>query len=308
MCPHKTFIVQSRCGFETFNLTSNILIMLNHNYGFKGAPRAWRKKLHRVLAQWMSCQQLKVEPELYCVRDSNQQACGNTLSRATGHDEDNQDLGGARILPAQQCEPSRFKCLLSVHVGDIKGTAARQTADSLLAHLNDKVSECKVDCGNFLLTGIQHEHSHGFVYTHQYVHIDSATPIESIMLIGNDEEALCATLLHEPYRSVLGVVAWTVLTRAELVVYVQALQGRAHAPRIMDCKRLDLVIRYMKRHKGGLKSVTFKHPLKLVGTTDGAFKAQPDEPTGLALRVLPPLHRRMVIQMTNPCHCVVRPI
>ena len=86
--------------------------------------------------------------------------------------------------------------------------------------------------------------------------------------------------------SLLGAVAWTVLTRAELAVYVQALQRRAHAPRIKDCKRLNVVIRYMKRHKCGLKSIALKHPLKLVAFTDAAFKAQPEESTGLALRGL----------------------
>ena len=42
----------------------------------------------------------------------------------------------------------------------------------------------------------------------------------------------------------------------------------------------------MKRHKCGLKSVKFSHPFKLVGFSDVAFKAQPDEPTGFALRGL----------------------
>ena len=46
------------------------------------------------------------------------------------------------------------------------------------------------------------------------------------------------------------------------------------------------MIRYMKRHKCGLKSVILQHPLKLVGFIDAAFKAQPEEPTGLALRGL----------------------
>ena len=65
----------------------------------------------------------------------------------------------------------------------------------------------------------------------------------------------------------------TVLTRAELAVYVQSLQRRAHAFRIKDCKKLNLVIRYMKRHKRGLKPVALQHPLKLPGFTDAAFKA-----------------------------------
>ena len=42
----------------------------------------------------------------------------------------------------------------------------------------------------------------------------------------------------------------------------------------------------MKQYKCGHKSVCSRHPLKLVGFTDIAFKAQPYEPTNLALRGL----------------------
>lgn len=116
------------------------------------------------------------------------------------------------VVPAQQREPGKLKCLLPVRVGDVKGTATRQTADPSLAHLNEMVGQCKADCGSFLHTGIQREYSPREVCTHRYVYIDSVTPIESMMLICKDEEALCDTLLHGSYRSVLGAVAWTVLT------------------------------------------------------------------------------------------------
>ena len=113
----------------------------------------------------------------------------------------------------------------------------------MLKHLNAKVGQCKADYDNFIHTGIQHDHSAGQVFIHQYVYIDSITPIDSTLFTGKDDEALCDPQLHEAYRSVLGAVAWIVLTRAELAVYVQALQRRAHASRITDCKRLSVVIR-----------------------------------------------------------------
>ena len=106
----------------------------------------------------------------------------------------------------------------------------------------------------------------------------------SIKYIDVLPELIC--IVHCLLSSVLGAVAWIVLTRAELAVYVQALQRRAHAPRVTDCERLDLVIRYMKKYKCGLKFISLKHPLKLFGFIDVPFKAQPAEPTGLALRGL----------------------
>ena len=120
-------------------------------------------------------------------------------------------------------------------------------------------------------TGIQHDPS-GVVFTHQYVYVGSLAPIESTMLIGKDEEARCDEMLHEVYRLVIGVVAWAALTRAELAVYVQALQRRAHSFGIKDCKCCNLVIRHMERHKCGLKPVALQRPLELVGFVDDVFK------------------------------------
>lgn len=113
--------------------------------------------------------------------------------------------------------------------------------------------------------GIQHEHSPSEVHTHQYVYVDNRKPIEVSLLNDKYEEALCDTILHEAYMSVLGAVAWEVLTRAELALYAHALQRRAQAPRIEDCNKLISVIGHMKLHRCGLKSVALRHPLELVG-------------------------------------------
>ena len=91
---------------------------------------------------------------------------------------------------------------------------------------------------------IQHEHSPGGVFIHPLTYIDGIVLIIITLLIGKDDETLCEQDLHDMYRSVLGAVAWTVLTRADLAVYIQALQRKAHAPCIKDCKRMNIVIGY----------------------------------------------------------------
>ena len=67
---------------------------------------------------------------------------------------------------------------------------------------------------------------------------------------------------------------------------MQAFQRRARASRIKDCKRLIIVIRYVERIKCGFKSIILQYPLKFVAFTDVAFKAQFEEPIGLASRGL----------------------
>ena len=145
-----------------------------------------------------------------------------------------------------------FECLLPVHVDDIKGTARKDVADPLLSHLNRSVGQCKAGYGSFLHTGIQHEHRPGEVFTNQHVYTGSVAPTEARLFIGKVDDALCCQVFHESYRSVFGAVVWAVFTRADLAAYAQALQRRAHAPCVEDCKIIKVVIRNMERHKCGL--------------------------------------------------------
>ena len=110
----------------------------------------------------------------------------------------------------------------------------------------------KAEHGSFFHIGIQHGHGFGVVFIHQYVYVGWIQPMKSELHSGKADEALVDSVCREAYRFVLGAVAWTVLTRAELAVCVQVLQRRAHAPRVIDCKILNLVIRYMENHKCGL--------------------------------------------------------
>ena len=140
----------------------------------------------------------------------------DVLIRAKERNEEQYETGKTRNTEPQVFERSNLQCLVSVHVDDIKGTAAREVAEPLLKQLNVQVGQRTADYDSFLHIGIQHEHSAAQVFTDQYVYIDSITPIDSSLFTGKDDEALCGSQLHEAYRSVLGVVAWIVRTRAEL--------------------------------------------------------------------------------------------
>ena len=74
-----------------------------------------------------------------------------------------------------------------MRVGDTNGTAPKELAEPLFLHLNKMVGQRKVDYGSFLHTGIQHEHSPRAVFTHQYVYIDSLTPIEGCLFTGGGD-------------------------------------------------------------------------------------------------------------------------
>ena len=79
-------------------------------------------------------------------------------------------------------------------------------------------------------------------------------------------------------------MAWLTLTMAAISVFIQALQRHNHDPWVVDCKRLNLVLRWVRRHPVGIWFPRLAKPLRIVGVSDSAFRAQPEQSSGLALR------------------------
>lgn len=57
-------VVRTVPGFEGFDLSEEMVLMIKAVYGLKDAPRAWRKKLHQILVQF-SMRELLADPQLY---------------------------------------------------------------------------------------------------------------------------------------------------------------------------------------------------------------------------------------------------
>ena len=56
-------------GYETFDPTKEVLLMKKAVYGLKDAPRAWRKKLHGLLASF-GLSSLYADPQLYAAHQN----------------------------------------------------------------------------------------------------------------------------------------------------------------------------------------------------------------------------------------------
>ena len=251
-------------GFEDFNPQTEVLTMLKPIYGLKDAPRAWRKKLDKVLCQW-----------------GLSQAVSDTQIYLRHHPSDK-----PREPVNTGAERRSLLMILSTHVDDLKGAAKRSDAESLLQHLEKTVGNCTQDWKEFTHTGIEHKQDDDGVYAHQTKYAEQLKPMPLEGLKDKQAEDLVDDAHTTMYMSLLGGVAWMVLTRSDISVYVQALQRRAQTPRKEDCKRLNVVCRYIKRRPRGLRYRKFRKgiPQALICFSDAAFKALVEESSGLALR------------------------
>ena len=267
--PEDAILLRKIPGFEGFDPATEVLSMIKAVYGLKDAPRAWRKKLHEVLT---SCGLYPTisDPQVYIAHHPRSAKSDLAPSQ-----------GGADETHARR----KLKCIISTHVDDLKGGATRRDAEALLKHLNVSVGTCTQEWGTFTHTGIEHVQSKEGINTHQNTYAQQLQPIDITTVKDHPDEELATDAFHSLYMSLLGGIAWLVLTRVDISVFVQALQRRAHAPRVCDLKRLNIVTRYAKRRPLGLFYGKLLTPNpKLLTFSDAAFKALVEESSGLALR------------------------
>eukprot|EP00959_Pyramimonas_sp_CCMP1952_P071276 1488292-Pyramimonas_sp.AAC.1 len=84
------------------------------------------------------------------------------------------------------------------------------------------------------------------------------------------------------YMSSLGGVAWMVLTRADIVVYVGKLQRNMKDVKISDLKDLNKVLKWIKRVPSTIHFSRPSSPLCMTIIADSAYRA--DDVDLLALR------------------------
>ena len=94
--------------------------------------------------------------------------------------------------------------------------------------------------------------------------------------LSNDDCDVSLAII-EAFMSLLGAVAWCVLTRADVNIYIQSLQRHGSKPKASHWRKLILLGRYLKRHKIGLQYGRVQRPFRLVAFSVAAFKAQMDE-------------------------------
>ena len=59
---------------------------------------------------------------------------------------------------------------------------------------------------------------------------------------------LCSPSLHAQFHGVLDEVSVVILTRPDIAVYVAALKRQLQAPQVIHAKRLNAVVRWVKRN------------------------------------------------------------
>jgi len=176
--------------------------------------------------------------------------------------------------------------LLSTHLDDIKGGATDKDRESLQAILKkDFGDDLKSNTFEFEFTGVKHIQNKTTkeVYTHQdhYIAELSIIPLPPNSP-NNDDESTPQEA--EAFVSLLGALAWLLMTRSDISPYVGYMQRLAGKPRKRHLRMISQVLKYVKRVSTGLLYKRLLGKPYLLCVADSAYQANDNRTDCIALR------------------------
>ena len=173
---------------------------------------------------------------------------------------------------------------MSKHVDDLKLAASKEVVLWIVGKLEAVFGPLKIEWNNFTNCGVRHDQNPETftVKLDQIEYIDALKPIDPVVFRGKSPETPLDAGAETLFRSLLGAVAFACLTRVDIAVFVVALQRMASKATILHIKRLNVVVRYMKRYPMCLVYERLDPEVCLLGQGDSAFKKE--EETGYALK------------------------
>ena len=134
-------------------------------------------------------------------------------------------------------------------------------------------------------TGVHHvcEPSKHRVTLDQYKYASSTWPIDLAGTSAASENEEVTKVLMGLFLALLGAVAWLLVTRVDIAVYVNSLQRVAKAPQLVHLKRLKRFVKYIQANPVPLTYEKLEGDrVYLIDPGDSAFNAL--ESDGLAQR------------------------
>ena len=220
-------------GWEDFDPTTEVIHCEKPGTGCNDAPRCFSIKLAKV------------------TRD----ICGMIPCTA-----DNELCMLHKPCPSHQKDGKgtmRLVAVMTKHVDDLKVTGEKSVIIWILEQIQKVFGQLKIEWNNFTNCGVRHRQDpvSKTVTLDQDDYIKGIKLCVSSELTGKGSEELCGTELHAQYWSVLGAIAYAILTRCDIAVFVAALQRKSQSPQIIHAKRLNAVVRWAQRNPKVLSSV-----------------------------------------------------
>ena len=248
--PSSVEVLKQLPGYEDFNPAIEVLWCSKPGTGSVDAPRAFSMKLGKV----------------------TKDECALAPTRTDGE---------MLILHKGGC----LLAVITVHVDDLKMTGEKETLLWIVDCLERVFGKLILQWHHFTNCGIRHiQDPQTFAITlDQIEYANALKPIVHGSMKGATLTAIVSVDLFEQFRSLRGAVAYTLLTRTDVSVYVVFLQRACEdSTTFGHIKMLNIVVKRLQTHPQSLTYEYLGEQTMFLVTTDAAFKKEED--TGHALK------------------------
>ena len=248
--PGSVPILQSIEGFETFDPFGEVLDMLRCGFGLKDAPRLWKKVLDRVLRRH-GCAALKADGQVWT-----------------------------------KMVDKKLVLIFSSHVDDMKGGGTDSERASFLEALKKEFGDLKVQLDAFECIGVWHHQDPVTkeIYTHQQHCVPQILKIDESRFAFAADETDATEAGQSAYMSIVGALAWLLVTIPAIGIFVAYLQRHGKKPAVHHLKKANRLLRWLRKNvkRLGLHFRKLQGKTMVTIVSDSAFKAQED--SGLVMR------------------------
>ena len=265
--PGANFILRQFNGFQDFDHIQETLDMTKPGIGTKDVPWAWGLELSATLHEY-GWRPTKADARFFVLHSWL---------------VPKQLLAHLDVPPPATEADSQLLAVCSTHVDDLKGASIAKLREHFFAVLEGKYDKLKVQLRNFECVGVRHTQSADYTvtmdqdeYAKQLRAIDT-TPIKFL----KDDEKVPQHIIGL-LQSLLGALSWMVLTRVDIVVFVNRLQRNQKEPSLKDVKDVNKLMRWVQRQSSVTTYARMAPPLCITVLSDAAYRA--DDEDCLALR------------------------
>ena len=199
-------------------------------------------------------------------------------------------------------ENNELRLAVIKHVDDLKICGPKDLIEKFVAHVSKAFGKLDIEWYNFTFCGARHTQKEDIVLD-QIKFISAIKEMQVPEALSKTDQPLPEHLQRQ-FLSLLMTVAYALLARIDVAVYVTALQRECQKPKPIHVRRLNLLLRWMQKNPRGVRYRKMtKYPNSLVQFSDSGFKARSED--GLSVRGLVSLRMAaddLKSPSSAPCH------
>ena len=243
--------LQTLPNFQGFNPATEVLHCLKPGTGCRDAPRCFSMKLRKVTQEFgLVCSIVDPEFEMLFSADSSE------------------------LLMA-----------IIKHVDDLKMIGSRKLIEKFVAHVSRVFGKMDVDWKEFTFCGVHHvQDEDGAIHLDQIKFLSACKTITSPCAIGGKNDTVLPEAARKLFLSLLMTVAYALLTRPDVAIFVVALQRESHRAQVQHVKRLNTLLKWLQQNPRRLSYPVMPYPDTLLQISDSSYRAKAED--GLSVRGL----------------------